>query len=702
MPLRSLSLPGSTSTSREPPLRSNTGLTAQSAELQSPFSYLFIHAQWTTGLMEYSDFRLHKALSTFKRLLVHLRSVNDKFSNPTAGSEPDGKTTAYQILPPQDIALLYINIALIHGYLGSYYLCAAAFEEALRLDDSSAVAWFGLGIARFYLKELRASKRAFGKCQICFVAQNASGRIFQKDSLTYEIWIGRPLLEHASAFKEDHDDPGSAPSPWQPLQGIFSHTSSHGKWELDRQRVEWNWRIAVFERNHTKKGVERPAGGKWGLNGIPAGVIFGLPSHSGTRIGTTNSVADDKFIGKGSEDVIDDKARGRASALVKQKWNHLQQKVLRRSNAMNSSPLQRRTRSLEPPALSFQSVVDDVLRAKREMSRRSPGVSDRLTQPRALSLDQIQISRKEARTGPPTAVTPNSTLRYPPRRSSLRLPSARSFSRSSRGSILTMNDAIQDIGRIEEDPMEDQFTDPWVTQPVASNIVSRELEEISPTDTREPDIAGPDSLPETRRFRYGAPSTLLFHNRTFLPVIELPPAPAISEDRRESFMTDSISSLSSYTRSRMFPSISDQSSSSSERRPSYATDVWSAGSGTGETEDDPRRRLSPIVTFSPAVSERRNDAVVSTEGPLPDWNGLGLSSTGLTFSPILRYEEDMTVEPLNVWKKNRLTIMGRSCLSEWEWEAEYERWQQEGVTSEDADEDDDTIGEILLPRRFEG
>ncbi len=459
-----------------------------------PISLTSIHTRWVEGLEQYANFHLHAALSTFKRLLRDLRTTADDASTPTTSVHGHTESTPYRILLPEEIALLYTNIALIHGYLGSYYLAAAAFEEALLVDEMLAIAWFGLGISRFYLREMSASRRAFGECQNCFVLPDENGRNYQREELDYRIWAG-----HSAAGSErdntddaegsdDAEDSDDAPDPWHEFKGILARSFPDGVWKLAKTRAEWNWRIAVFERNYLRKGVERPDGGRWGLHGIPAGVIFGPNSVPGKEaiavhdFAVGNPVTEAPGLGMTAARGFIGGWKGRSGSLVRDKWSHLQQKLLgKKVDSSFRSHLTGETQSSASTASSSISrhdfgmpmgVVNNPMKASSRWLPRPPaGILKKSVPPTPAlklshirnpftdELEEVDAQYQISRTKPLHLPMPSL---FPPRRSSLTLQSTRSQlplqRRSSRGSFLVASAMAGDIGKIEEEPDEGKST----------------------------------------------------------------------------------------------------------------------------------------------------------------------------------------------------------------------------------------------------
>lgn len=708
----------------------------------SSLSLASVHDKWIEGLTQYTDFHLHAALSAFRRLLRELRSSTDEIPSPTTSVHSHTESTPYRILLPEEVALLYVNIALIHGYLGSYYLAAAAFEEALVIDETSGIAWFGLGIARFYLRELGASKRAFVKCQERFVVLDENGMKSQKDDVAYKIWPPQFPTRSKPSAADESISPVDDSNPWQEFKTVLGRAFPDGVWKLERTRVEWNWRIAVFERNYVRKGIERPGGGKWGLNGIPAGVIFGPTFVIGSDLAAIHGVVNEKTTAEAiglaitASPDLSAGVKGRSGSLVKQKWSLLQQKLLRRKPNPSIPPLPiRRTKSTESLAspkytndepMSF-SNVDAPTEASPAGTAGTPSGILRKSMPSTLPLTPYQVLNSYHENSDAHITTSLLNLRkklphealpslFPPRRSSLTLALARSPSRprrSSRGSLLVASTTSDEIEHVEEKPADGESMKQSTQQPTPFTDTTQEtdgsLVEDQTSSSRSSDISPKSLAPKKWTDDIMLPNLILDLAPVPSPAPTILPRTASSSQYGfDSFMTDNISPLSSQTRSAMFPAFSDRQSPSS-RRPSYATDVWNASSDPSEAEDSSNqdhRRPSAIITLTPATPEKISQYPPMTAtilGPLVDSYYLAPSSSPSYPTDLEAYlnDEDMAVEPLSITKKERMSITGRTCLGEWEWEEEYQRWKQEESIDNDEDEDD-TVGELLLPRRFEG
>ncbi|KAL9010732.1 MAG: hypothetical protein Q9173_004366 [Seirophora scorigena] len=746
-PILSSGLEASTSYSKASPA-SQTPANRSAASLAS------VHERWIDGLEQYSNMHLHAALSTFKRLLRELRISADAPNSPTF-SVTQGEVPPHHTLLPEEVALLYINIGLIHGYLGSYYLSAAAFEEALLVDESSAISFFGLGIARFYLRELGASKRAFGRCRHCFDARAGGVRNNFNQEWTYRIWTRRPDPESKPSIIQTAD----ASDPWQQCKSLFSRDFPDGVWTLAKARVEWNCRIVMFERNYVRKGVERPGGGKWGLNGIPAGVIFGPDTVAEGRDAIIRSSIDDSqptnVVGV-AKTVLPSPVgtlKSRTGSLVRQKWSLLQQKFLRKkSDESNQAlPFTRPKSSLSSSSLRHSkqgpTTMEDKYHSEKDApaqaSHRHPGILKRtpplipspVDSPRDEELNDTETqSEANPRTSPSHTPPPGS---FPLRRSSLHLRSNLSSTRRRRGSLLAVDISAHSIQSIEEEPSEAQearnppMTElPYLDSPPSSSNISPKT--LFPPRRHTEDIMLPTLINDLDP----PPSNPL----PTLPHLHIPDSvdgsPQFGYD---SFMTDNISPLSPHVRSAMFPSISSSRKSSSSRRASYAVGTSRAHSVASEPQDseepEPCRRSSAIVTLTPASPERVHPPMTipllggAIHPPmaisLPDSNPIDIHppmTLPLPNAPVGRYDSPhsespyfhddahMAPEPLSITKRKknnkRISVTGRACLTEWEWVEEYERWRRDLPTSSlekgDSEDDKETVGEILLPRRFEG
>ncbi|MCJ1226909.1 hypothetical protein MMC12_003564 [Toensbergia leucococca] len=185
-----------------------------------PLTLPQIHQLWLQSLTLYSHLTFESSLQILKRLLRHLQST--------------------PILPAHETSNLWYNIGATRALLGEHFLAREAFAKASSLFPTSPLTHYALGIARFQLQEFRGAGKAFKRCLALFERLGV-------EEVRYAVWSN----ERTRAW------------------GV------EAEWVLRKERVEWNWRAALFEKNWMAARVERPGGGRWGLNGIPAGVLFG-------------------------------------------------------------------------------------------------------------------------------------------------------------------------------------------------------------------------------------------------------------------------------------------------------------------------------------------------------------------------------------------------------------------------------------------
>ncbi|KAL8782278.1 MAG: hypothetical protein Q9213_005513 [Squamulea squamosa] len=712
----------------------------------SPPSLTSIHSEWTLGLEQYASFHLHAALSTFKRILRTLRIPAEEIPIPITESVVRPTSIPYRLLQPEEVALLYINIALIHAYLGSYFLAAQAFQEALELDKTSGVAWFGLGLVRFYTRELRASKIAFGDCLKCFIARNANGDRYFQEELIYGVWPG-PLgqFSRTKIVEENGGSEGSATN-LDSFEGILGGWLPDNQWKLERARVEWNWRNALFERNWVRKGVEKP--GNWGLNGIPAGVIFALDTTAtrgsiAERVATDIDLKDAPTLGLADIAPVNQRKSTKGS-LVKRKWTGIQEKFLNRepSTTKGTRLLRSAASSNYIPFPAFtnnQSPFDDssvdVLQTPiQAASLRSlvlgdvslPPTSPSSLQPSSPSTSYTVRSHDfednyiRGASDHQAISAPEAQRIYPIRQSSLFVSPTYLHRPHSKGLRLSVNTAIHDIDKIEEEHIDDE--DGYLEQ---DRPDSPDSARISPHDTShgirnivQPPVFTQDfiAVPYTRRR-----SESRSRSKSSKSPLSNPAQDA--EYGHDSFMTDAISSLGSGMPSMFFPLLASDHS----RRPSHATDISFIeveADGNGDAENnagDPNtRRPSAMLTITPATplqsDDRYGPMIVSSTG---EWTE---SEVYLGCSPRLDTEAlerlcDAENAKMASSRMGKMNITERTCLGEWEYEEEYRQWygtltpedisngSTEGIQGADDEEEEDyeyNFGEMLRPVVFEG
>lgn len=433
-----------------------------------------IRAQWTLGLRQHNDFQLHAALQTFRRLLKALKIATGGSPSSTKEESNFPPSFHYRILLPREVALLFINIGLIQAYLGQYYLAGQAFQEALVLDPDSAVAWFGLGIAKFYSSELSASQRAFKKCQRCFLTWHADGYVYQQDELIYNVWPGQPDPPNrtTTSAAETHDS-GSSDISLDLFKGIMSSRLPNNQWKLELLRTEWNYRAARERSTSLKARIEHPQ--ERSLTGIPAGVIFGLDEDTTRNPSTRDQQTGNSDIGVQDStrlDIFDttpanDIAKDTTGDHIKRLWTGLQgQFSSRKPNTLATKQTRPRRwgRSQSLPSLMFsirqpsaiikQTPTQVSLRYLPVLIDYSPRLSP-LHPPQALpSPDSDNFEEDlELVDDYRTKSSPEASPVFPTRQSSL--PSlSRKPSRRSRGVSLLVNTAVERNDKLEGEPPE--------------------------------------------------------------------------------------------------------------------------------------------------------------------------------------------------------------------------------------------------------
>ncbi|KAI4257303.1 MAG: hypothetical protein L6R42_005761, partial [Xanthoria sp. 1 TBL-2021] len=543
---------------------------------------------------------------TFKRLLRALRIPTDESPSPTKDDFTLPTPIPYQTLLPREVALLYINIGLIHAFLGSYYLAGQAFEEALVLDQTSAVAWFGLGIARFYSIELSASKKAFKKCKRCFIAQNVDGDTYQKNELIYEVWTGQSQATIRTWTGADHHDSEGSEGRLDPFKGIMSSRLPNGQWRLEWLRAEWNYRVAKWERNWIKHGVQRP--GKWTLTGIPAGVIFDLDldasrmTNTDTRqAGNDIGVKDARVLDVADTTRADNSFTSSTDSPIKRKWFSLQERFLNRESSTRATKRSRllgwvaSSQSHSSPASSSQQTPavnsdTNALPAPTQAAFPcSPAVGDSSPPPSSPPNPHVVQSSYDddsndeeihpASDHPADFANETSSV-FPNRQSSLTALPIRP-SRHSRGVSLSINTAIHGLDKIEEELFEAG------NEPISqTHPLSPDSAEISPLDTShgiyngflKPQIFGQDFrvFPDTKQKRSTSFSS------TKSPVQQ-------AEYGHDSFNTDAISSLGSGMKSAFFSRMESMEGERSRGGSRATNRSWSALEEEQQVEGEERK-----------------------------------------------------------------------------------------------------------------
>lgn len=343
------------------------------------------------------------------------------------------------------------------------------------LDQKSAVAWFGLGIARFYSKELSASKKAFKKCKRCFLAQNVDGDTDQKEDLIYDVWPGRSEATTQTWTDADHHNSEGSESDLDAFKGIMSSRLPNNQWRLEWVRAKWNYRVAKWERDWLKHGVQRP--GNWTLTGIPAGVIFDLevdasgisstqPWQAGNDIGVkearSSDVTDTTRADINLNSTTDNPSR--------HKWLGLQPRFLKREPSSRTTKRNRvwrwiansQSRPSPTPSNPQRQAVnsDDSASPKPTQAAfpYSPGVRDGPLPPSSSSNPRVVQSSYDAdsddeihsASDSPAKIANKPSSVFPARHSSLTGLPTKPL-RHPRGVSLSINTGIQALDEIKEE-----------------------------------------------------------------------------------------------------------------------------------------------------------------------------------------------------------------------------------------------------------
>ncbi|KAL8691252.1 MAG: hypothetical protein Q9218_003473, partial [Villophora microphyllina] len=630
-----------------------------------------INDRWIEGLTEFTKFDLHGALSTFKSLLRSLRSpANDHPSGSTDDDEPP----PYRFLLPEEVALLYINIGIIHGYLGSHYLAAAAFDEALLLDEASAIAWFGLGIARCYMQEMRASKLAFRQCRTRFATYDYQGNTYLED-ITYRVWTGQDELEKQRlaswyAALNNNQDPTDISSTGLLPKDYFPNAFPTGTWKLESSVVRINHRKMWLGR------IGQPAHWSPELKGIPVGVIFGLDIEARKSLANSNNIdgsSSNHFIkkhsrGNSTETIIPFRpspvreSRGIPANFVKQKWAAIQQRL--RSRTADPAAMARLLASPPPNAPApagnpnhratsvssgrtltrpTQEPVDHQHTRARSASLPSSSFNNQVTIPNrfedALSEgDDHSVTTFHVNIG--TVANPDLPSNHP----AVYLTSQASSTThewhqgSERVSVMANMQNIRNIQEVLDHNVADgdiglanshhpnahsngniQTQSNGITQyPQHHQTLTINHDTYYPPNT--PGAMSPITIQPGDTI----PLPNLLHDLTTDDTYTLPATtynPLPRTNLSDSFMTDTISSLASHDRSHMFPSLD---SAPSSRRPSssFAPESRRPSTDYPATVNHASRSSTGTIIWNPAYEEayehlsgRRTTVATGQQGP---------------------------------------------------------------------------------------
>ena len=224
--------------------------------LVPPLSPLDLSIRWHKAIQSYCTFDFDTSLSRHKRILRKL--VSSSRANSSIAASASETATENRVTR----AKLWFNIGIIFCFVGEYYLATEALRKCTEIDKDLVVGWYALGVAMFQMRKYRSSGQAFVRCMntmdglgIDRVEVDCFQMCDEVDHRTDDL-----SFEDSASFKLKKE-----------------------KWTLGRLRVAWNARQAFFEKSHKAKKAFLPGKGKWSINGVPVGVLFGpddVPVHS--------------------------------------------------------------------------------------------------------------------------------------------------------------------------------------------------------------------------------------------------------------------------------------------------------------------------------------------------------------------------------------------------------------------------------------
>ncbi|MCJ1372636.1 hypothetical protein MMC20_003861 [Loxospora ochrophaea] len=220
---------------------------------------------WLSALHSFSSFSLTHSLSSFRSLLqtLYTPEPSDLQSISTFFSPSPSQIRCSRLITIR--SHLWFNIGALHGSLGEYHLATLSFRQAISLDASDPLPHFALGIAEYELRHFVRAGRSWAKCLQIMSEKNM-------DECQYAMLdLVGPMGDMGKGSNEKAGDDSCA--GLDVVDGMRFRL-----WTLSRTRVDWNARMAIFEKNWKAARVERPGDGKWGINGMPMGVVF-LPDE---------------------------------------------------------------------------------------------------------------------------------------------------------------------------------------------------------------------------------------------------------------------------------------------------------------------------------------------------------------------------------------------------------------------------------------
>ncbi|KAL8701434.1 MAG: hypothetical protein Q9224_000504, partial [Gallowayella concinna] len=429
------------------------------------------------------------------------------------------------------------------------------------------------------------------------------------------------------------------------------------------------------------------ADGKWGLNGIPAGVVFALDLHISRGSTSEHHQAGGQVDVTGNEIVIPiDPARvtnprSARGSLVKRKWTDMQHKLMKRKTSKKrpaqlqlsvsgtgSHPSPTHFNEQSPRTSNHDTGLQTPTRAQAypyspRLHIGSLPLPSPSTQYAVRSLHDDDTDEEEIRveTDRHEEIAGHASWTFPTRQSSLSVPPTIPQRRHSRDLRLFTNTVAHDVEKTEEERQEDDHGKLPFAQHIRKEIsalshrlTNRASEILIDTSTGCPASAwdpegrqehdrpkSADSDISPRDTSHGVMRLEKSMAPTFKDFVAVPgrphsksPQTATIEYGRDSFMTDNISSLGSGMQSSFFPSFPShvKDDNTHSRRPSHATDTSSYVEEANDDADS--RRSSTMFTLTPATPLQFDDARSRTVASMDAWtDSFCFSPDAVLFSP---------------------------------------------------------------------
>ena len=224
--------------------------------LASPISPLDLSIKWQKAIELYCNFDFNASLSRHKRILrkfVSSSRVKSSISESASETAVENRVTR---------AKLWFNIGIIFCFVGEYYLATEALRKCTEIDKDLVVGWYALGIAMFQMRKYRTSGQAFVQCMNTMDGLGI-------DRVDVDCFQMCDEVDHRMDYLSS--------------EGSTSFKLRKEKWTLGKLRVAWNTKQAFYQKSHKATKAFLPGKGKWGINGIPVGVLFGpddIPIYS--------------------------------------------------------------------------------------------------------------------------------------------------------------------------------------------------------------------------------------------------------------------------------------------------------------------------------------------------------------------------------------------------------------------------------------